>query len=146
MNTYLRSTYRAVGDTVLEYRLPEGTTAPALDLGGRKLRFDFGTARCTVYFRYRYFEFETVWYFGHTDIVASDLDVAIETVMAQERESMRGHTGDRGTVELVYATNNNDPDKRGELWVYTHSPAGKVAPKDFVVDSMLQREEEGAAE
>jgi len=148
MKTFLKKTYRPRGQTVLETSLPEGTTTPFMNIGDREFKFEFGEVLCTVYYRYRYFEFEGRWYFGHTDIIASDLDVAVKTVMAQEKESMRGHTGDRGTVEFVYATNNLDPNR--DLWVWVNSPAATVDPvliphKRYVVyyrrDGHLRHEE-----
>ena len=132
MNTFLVETIRLRGEIMEIHRVAKTeeaalaghkTVLPDADLTNVKgFKFEFGEVTCTVYFRYRYFEFEKESYYGHTDIVASDLGVAIDTVMAQEKESMRGHTGDRGTVEFVYATNNIDPDKG--MWVFRHGVDG----------------------
>jgi hypothetical protein len=97
-------------------------------LGGQPKR-SFGETKCTVYFCYRFFP-DTPLHFGHTDVVTTDLQTAVDIVMAQERASMCGHVGDQGKVEFVYATNNLDPnnmDKNVGLYVWMHAiPGGKM--------------------
>src|ERR1035441_7147547 len=77
--------------------------------------------RYTVYYRYRFSKDDTAWtgdlHYGHRVVDANDaasLSAAVDKVMAEEKASMLGHAGDRGTVEFVYATNGVDPDE--DLW------------------------------
>ncbi|SPE32042.1 hypothetical protein SBA6_170002 [Candidatus Sulfopaludibacter sp. SbA6] len=75
----------------------------------------------TVYFRYAYVKDEASYlgdvHYGHRVVLeAEDLESAIDLVMAEERASMVGHTGDRGIVEFLYATNGVDPKKGLWLW------------------------------
>ena len=76
--------------------------------------------RYTVYYRYRFHKDATSdmgdVHYGHRVLDAGNLDEAIDLVMAEEKTSMIGHTGDRGAVEFVYATNGVDPDKG--LWIW----------------------------
>jgi hypothetical protein len=76
----------------------------------------------TVYFRYRFVNDPKAGHmhdlhYGHAKVAASSIEEARDIVMEQENASMRGHTGDRGIVEFVYATNGVDPDKGMSVWI-----------------------------
>lgn len=74
----------------------------------------------TVYYRYRFHKDAPSYmgdlHYGHRVLDAGNLDEAIDLAMAEEKTSMIGHTGDRGEVEFVYATNGVDPAKG--LWIW----------------------------
>ena len=75
----------------------------------------------TVYFRYRFLKDDSSYmgdlHYGHRVVKnAETLDAAIKHVMDEETASMIGHTGDRGIVEFVYATNGVDPKE--DLWLW----------------------------
>src|ERR1039457_4326419 len=79
----------------------------------------------TVYFRYRFIDDAKAGYmnelhYGHRVVDADNIKAAIDMVMVQEKAAMVGHTGDRGTVEFVYATNGVDPDEG--LWIWECAP------------------------
>ena len=59
-------------------------------------------------------------HYGHRVVDADDIKAAIDIVMTEEKASIVGHTGDRGMVEFVYATNGVDPDE--DLWIYHCAP------------------------
>jgi len=86
-------------------------------------KLDGQESHFTVYFRYRFDDDPRTGYmhdlhYGHVDVAAKDIDEACDKVMKQERASMIGHTGDRGSVEFVYATNDVDPNWGLWCWQY----------------------------